>query len=62
MDTDQEIIRTDAERKKDLFLQQKKTLETFLGTGAITQAQYSKSLNDLTEKMGFQSTVKDANP
>lgn len=42
------------EKKKALFLQQKKTLDTFLGTGAITRAQYDKSLGDLIEKMGMQ--------
>jgi hypothetical protein len=42
-----------AEKKRQLFLQQKQTLDTFLATGAITKAQYDKSLNCLIEKMGI---------
>ena len=40
------------EKKKQLYLNQKKTLEAFLERGAISKAQYDKSLGDLTEKMG----------
>ena len=40
------------ERKYYLFLNQKKTLDLFLENGAISQAQYHKSLGDLREKMG----------
>ena len=39
------------EKKKELFLQQKHTLDLFLARRAITQAQYDKSLGDLREKM-----------
>ena len=46
--------KTPDEKKKELFLAQKKTLDTFLATGAITRAQYDKSLGDLIEKMGMQ--------
>ena len=42
------------ERKNKLFLEQKKTLDLFLEKGAITQAQYQKSLGDLREKMGVR--------
>ena len=42
------------EKKKQLFLKQKKLLDTFLGTGAITQAQYDKSLGDLIKLMGME--------
>ena len=43
-----------AERKKrELYENQKKTLDTFLERHAITRAQYEKSLGDLTVKMGF---------
>ena len=42
------------EKKQALYLKQKKLLDTFLATGAISQAQYDKSLGDLTEKMGMQ--------
>lgn len=42
------------EKKKQLFLNQKKTLDLFLERHAISQAQYDKSLHDLIEKMGMQ--------
>lgn len=42
------------EKKKQLFLQQKRTLDLFLERNAISRAQYDKSLGDLTEKMGMQ--------
>lgn len=45
---------TPGEKKKQLFLKQKKTLETFLERNAISRAQYDKSLGDLIEKMGMQ--------
>ena len=43
---------TPEEKKLRLFLDQKKTLDTFLENGAISPAQYRKSLGDLREKMG----------
>lgn len=45
---------TPQEKKQYLFLEQKKTLDIFLQNGAITQAQYNKSLGDLRIKMGVQ--------
>lgn len=39
------------EKKRQLFLNQKKTLDLFLERKAISQAQYDKSLGDLREKM-----------
>ena len=42
------------EKKIQLFLNQKKTLDLFLERGAISQAQYDKSLGDLREKMGVK--------
>ena len=42
------------DKKKQLYLKQKKLLETFLEHGAISQAQFDKSLGDLTEKMEFK--------
>lgn len=42
------------EKKKELFLRQKHTLDLFLERRAITQAQYNKSLGDLREKMKMQ--------
>ena len=42
------------QKKIQLYLEQKKTLETFLAHGTISKAQYDKSLGDLTEKMGMR--------
>lgn len=44
---------TPAEKKKQLFLEQKRTLELFLERRAISQAQFDKSFNDLKTKMGM---------
>ena len=52
-----EMCPSDEDKKKDLFLRQKKTLDTFLATGAISKAQYDKSLGDLIEKMEMQGIV-----
>lgn len=41
-------------KKIRLFLNQKQTLDLFLERGAISQAQYDKSLGDLREKMGVE--------
>ena len=41
------------EKKKKLYLNQKQTQEASLERGAISRAQYDKSLGDLTEKMGM---------
>ena len=45
------------EQKRLLFENQKDVLDKFLERGAISQAQYDKSLGDLKEKMGY-GTVK----
>ena len=51
------IRETDAEtRRNELFRRQKELLDTFLVHGAITRAQYDKSLNCLIEKMGIENT------
>lgn len=42
-----------AEKKKQLFIKQKETLDAFLERNAISKAQYDKSLGDLIEKMGI---------
>lgn len=42
------------EKKRDLYLRQKELLDTFLSHGAISRAQYDKSLGDLTVKMGME--------
>lgn len=45
--------RAPEDKKRQLYLQQKALLDQFLKTGAISQAQYDKSLGDLTEKMDY---------
>ena len=42
------------EKKRELFLRQKELLDTFLEHGAISRAQYDKSLGDLPVKMGME--------
>ena len=39
------------EKNRQLFNQQKKTLDLFLERRAISQEQHDKSLHDLTEKI-----------
>ena len=41
------------EKKKELFIRQKHTLDLFLERHAISQSQYDKSLGDLRENMGM---------
>ena len=54
---DSSVRNTDSQMHKEqlrqLYLSQKQTLDTFLKNGAITKAQYDKSLGDLTRKMGI---------
>ena len=51
------ICETDEEtRRNELFRRQKELLDTFLVHGAITRAQYDRSLNCLIEKMGIEDT------
>ena len=40
-------------KKRELYFRQKELLDTFLANGAISSAQYDKSLGDLTVKMGI---------
>ena len=42
------------EKRKQLYIKQKNLLEMFLERGAISKAQFDKSLGDLTEKMGTE--------
>ena len=42
------------EKNELLFLRQKDTLDKFQERGAISKAQYDKSLHDLIEKMGIE--------
>lgn len=54
-----------AEKNLALFRRQKSLLDTFLSTGAISQAQHDKSLTCLIEKMGIrdeQTTSEEPSP
>ncbi len=42
-------------KENAVIFEQKKTLEAFLERGAISKAQFDKSLGDLTVKMGMTS-------
>jgi hypothetical protein len=50
---------TNFEKKKALFLEQKKTLDAFLKTGAISRLQYDKSYGDMVRKMGMENLKWD---
>ncbi len=50
--TDSWPLMTHEQKNHQLFLKQKALLDQFLETGAISQAQHDKSLQDLVEKMG----------
>ena len=41
-------------KRIELYLRQKKTLELFLERNAISKEQFDKSLGDLTVKMGME--------
>ena len=49
------------EQLKELYLKQKHMLDLFLERGAISRAQYDKSLHDMTEKMGMEKEEDSAN-
>ena len=49
------------EQRKQLYLQQKQLLDTFLARHAISKAQYDKSLGDLTAKMGMEKVLEEQN-
>ena len=42
-----------AEMNRELYLRQKQMLSGFLERGAISQAQFDQSMQDLSEKMGI---------
>ncbi|MBQ4585011.1 MAG: hypothetical protein IJA82_02255 [Clostridia bacterium] len=46
---------SEKEKKLQLFLSQKATLDSFLLRGAISKAQYDKSYGDLKAKMGIDN-------
>ena len=45
---------TPEQKKRELYLEQKFTLDSFLERNAISKAQYDKSLGDLIDKMGIE--------
>ena len=47
------------EKKIQLFLQQKETLDLFLARNAISPAQYKKSYGDLVVKMGMEDIANE---
>ena len=47
------------EKRKELFRSQKHTLDLFLERGAISRAQYDKSLGDLIVKMGIKEEQEE---
>ena len=46
---------TRKQKNHQLFIRQKKLLDLYLKTGAISKEQHDKSLHDLTEKMGYEN-------
>lgn len=48
------------EKQKRLFFEQKNTLDLFLVRGAISKAQYDKSLGDLITKMNIEELHQEA--
>lgn len=50
---------TPEEKKIQLYIKQKNTLDSFLARNAISQARYDKSLGDLTEKMGMSQVLEE---
>ena len=48
------LLEKDLDPKWELFLKQKHTLDLFLERGAISKAQYDKSLGDMRDKMGIK--------
>lgn len=48
------------EKQKRLFFEQKNTLDLFLERGAISKAQYDKSLGDLITKMNIEELHQEA--
>ena len=59
MDQNDWTILNYEEKNRQLFLHQKQTLDLFLVRGAISRAQYDKSLHDLTLKMGMGDLTKE---
>lgn len=47
------------EKLRQLYYEQKKTLDLFLERGAISKAQYDKSFGDLTAKMKIDDLTRE---
>ena len=45
------------QKRQELYLRQKELLEQFRERNAISQEQYTKSLTDLTQKMGMEGVA-----
>ena len=58
METTTEMIYQEKNRR--LFHEQKRTLDLLLERGAISKAQYDKSLGDLTTKMGGEAVLDES--
>ena len=58
METTTEMIYQEKNRR--LFHEQKRTLDLFLERGTISKAQYDKSLEDLTTKMGVDAVLDES--
>jgi hypothetical protein len=54
MEQENKPLQAEAARKYKLYQRQKETLDIFLQRGAISKAQYDKSLGDLKAKMGIR--------
>ena len=52
-------IQSAEDKKRQLFLNQKRTLDLFLERGAISKAQFDKSLGDLVRLMGMEKLIAD---
>ena len=59
MNYDEQKLIPQKERLRQLYLNQKNTLDIFLRNGAISQAQYDKSLGDLKKKMGIEAEKQE---
>ena len=59
--TEDVMLLSREEKRKELFRSQKHTLDLFLERGAISRAQYDKSLGDLVLKMGIGCDGKKGN-
>lgn len=46
-----------SEEKRKLFFRQKKMLDTFLSTGAVSKEQYDTGIDGLIIKMGFDYDI-----